>query len=179
MSSPVIGLCGLAGAGKTTAARWIVSQHGYRAAPFAEPLKLMGRAFGLTWDEMYGDSKEVPTEALCGKSPRQFMQLLGTEFGRQLIGPDIWVRRWQVHVAEWRTIGATAFVADDVRFPNEADAIRAAGGILVRIERAGAGSATGAGHASERQPIAPDHVIHNAGSERDLHAMIDHLMRSL
>lgn len=179
MNRPVIGLCGLAGAGKTTAARWLVDQHGYHRIAFADPLKAMARAFGLTAREMAGDLKETPLPHLCGKSPRQFMQLLGTEFGRELIGPAIWVNRWAALAEQHTLIEGGPVVADDVRFPNEADAIRAAGGILVRIERPGAGSATGAGHASERQPIAPDHVIDNVGDERALHAMLDHLLRSL
>jgi hypothetical protein len=77
-----------------------------------------------------GDLKEIETEYLGGKSPRQFMQLLGTEFGRDLIHEDLWVNAWKRRVA-----GLDKTVTTDIRFPNEAQALAEAGGKLYRIER--------------------------------------------
>lgn len=173
----IIGLSGLAGAGKTTAARILEEEAGYDIVPFAGPLKAMTRAFGLTAAEMAGELKESPCDALCGKTPRQFMQWLGTEFGRHMVGPDIWVNAWRRNVERAvevqqmdRTCGyrGRLIVADDVRFDNEAAAIRAMGGRVIRIERPGAGSRSGAGHASELWRGTPDLVILNTGSEAEL-----------
>ena len=61
---------------------------------------------------------------------RLFMQLIGTNVGR-IIHPDVWVlgtfRTWQQH-SNW--------IFTDVRFPNELQAIRDRGGIIIRITRA-------------------------------------------
>jgi hypothetical protein len=120
MKNPfVIGLCGLAGAGKTTAARFMEEEWAFERISFAGPLKAMCMAV-LSLSQSHGPLKEVPDESLCGKSPRQFMQLLGTEFGRELIGPDFWVRQWRAAVEKECLIeGRGLIVADDVRFPNE------------------------------------------------------------
>jgi hypothetical protein len=179
---PIIGLCGLAGSGKSTLARHLADAHGYVIIPFARPLKAMARAFGLTHREMAGDLKESPCPALCGKTPRQFMQWLGTEFGRQMIGQEIWVEAWKravedAHndaVADLCDARARALiVADDVRFDNEARVARDLGGIIIRIERPGAGSASGAGHASEGFAGVPDAIIRNTGDEPGLLARFD------
>lgn len=180
--TPIIGLSGLAGSGKTTLARYLADVHGYEIVPFAGPLKAMARAFGLTAREMAGDLKEAPCAALCGKTPRQFMQWLGTEFGRDMIGPDVWVESWKRRVdevardtiAEYGDIGRRPLVvADDVRFPNEAEAIRSVGGVVFRIERIGAGSATGAGHASEVPIKLWDALIFNNGTPQDMLAKVE------
>lgn len=151
----IIGLCGLAGSGKTTIANHLVEHHGFVRLPFAGPLKAMAVAFGLGPRELAGDLKEVPSDLLCGRTPRQFMQLLGTEFGRELIGEDVWVRAWERALGDLATDGFRPLrvVADDMRFPNEAAAIRARGGIVIHLVREGAGSASGGGHASERPEL--------------------------
>jgi hypothetical protein len=168
MKKIVIGLCGKAGAGKTTAARILEEDRGFVRLPFAGPLKAMARAFGLSAAEMTL-FKEIPLERLNWKTPRQFMQFLGTEFGRKLIGENVWVYAWSASLGESavENFGDILVVADDVRFENEAVAIREEGGLVIEITRAGAGSASGAGHASEAG-VVPDITIANDGSEEDL-----------
>jgi hypothetical protein len=63
-------------------------------------------------------------------TPRMFMQMLGTEFGRNMIHPNIWVNST---LAEY-TPGQNWIIAD-VRFPNEVKEIKNLGGIIVKIER--------------------------------------------
>jgi hypothetical protein len=100
-------------------------------------------------------------------TPRHFLQRLGTEWGREMIGGDVWIRCWNrdIMASAVEHFGDILVVSDDVRFPNEADAIRAHGGIVVRIERDGSGSATGSGHASETTQVRPDITIWNDGPE--------------
>lgn len=172
MRKIIIGFSGLAGAGKSTAAHILSERRGFVVLPFAGPLKAMTRAFGLTAAEMT-INKESPLQRLNGRSPRQFMQLLGTEFGRDLIGPNVWVDAWRNSLGESAVehFGDILAVADDVRFENEAAAIRGEGGLVVRIERDGAGSATGASHASEAGVIA-DITITNDGSPAEFAAKV-------
>lgn len=164
--SMVIGFCGLAGSGKTTLAERLVERHGFVRVPFSGPLKAMAAAFGLTQAEMSGVLKEEPCEALCGKTPRQFMQMLGTEFGRELLGPNLWVNAWRRaaarHLEESLVDGAPLrIVCDDVRFANEAAAIRSLGGRVVMLLRRGAGSKSGFSHPSEALDFIPDRCVGN------------------
>ena len=171
---PLIGFCGVAGSGKSTAALRLESAHGFSRIRFAGPLKDMMAALGLTYDEVEGSAKEKPCELLCGKTPRQAMQWLGTEWGRDLLGPDFWARAWARAIE-----GHGRVVVDDVRFENEAAAIRERRGLLVRIDRAGAGSETGGNHSSERLLVEPDLVLVNDGDLAALNAAVDALARNM
>lgn len=186
-----IGFCGPAGAGKSTAAERLVQRWRFNRVRFAGPLKAMMLALGLEPDQVDGDRKEEPSPLLCGRTPRQAMQWLGTEWGRELIGQGFWIAAWQAAVERApgfygpgpRFKGETGLdrliVADDVRFANEARAIRDRGGIVVRIERPGAGSASGHAHASERMDFVPDRIIRNTGDMVAFRKAIDDLAASL
>jgi len=167
----LVAFAGLARSGKSTAAMHLVDAHGWQRIRFAGPLKSMMAALGLTNAEIEGDRKELPCELLCGQTPRHAMQTIGTEWGRQLIGPDVWIRAWRA--AFDRTLPGSCIVVDDCRFPNEAEAVQAAGGIIVRVERHGD---TVADHVSEGCTIPAEHVIRNAGSTADLLAAVDRLV---
>lgn len=126
----IIGFAGLIGAGKTTAALHLVARHGFERVRFAGPLRAMLRALGLTARELEGDLKERPSRLLGGKTPRWALQSLGTEWGRDCIDPDLWVRAWAAAIE-----GKPRVVVDDVRFANEVAAIRHLGGRVARIVR--------------------------------------------
>lgn len=147
--------------GKDTAALALV-ERGYTQVRFADPLKcmmriLLGHAGLVAEPFIEGDMKEYPLGVLCGKTARHAMQTLGTEWGRLLIGDDLWIR-----IAMSRVAGLPAAVISDCRFPNEAAAVKAAGGKVIKIVRATA--ATGADtHPSEEETdlIEADHTIIN------------------
>ena len=87
----LIGFAGRAGAGKTTAACTVCAEFpGYVRLSFASPLRDMLRVLGIS-DEDMSAGKESPHPLLCGRSPRFALQHLGTEWGRQMIGPELWV----------------------------------------------------------------------------------------
>lgn len=63
-------------------------------------------------------------------TPRKLLQLLGTEAGRQIIHPNIWVNAlFSAYKPE------DNWIVTDVRFPNEADIVKDKGGIMIRINR--------------------------------------------
>lgn len=161
----IIAFTGLAGSGKSTAAAHLVSQRGFTRIRFAGPLKAMMAALGLTHEQIEGSEKEQPCELLGGKTPRWAMQSLGTEWGRDMIAPDLWIRAFNVALANTRP--DMPVVVDDCRFPNEAAAIHKAGGVLIRIERPGAGAGA-AGHSSEAHTLSVSRTIYNTGSEKML-----------
>ena len=152
--APLIGLYSPAAqSGKTTLAMALRAA-GYNRVSFAGPLKAMlsallvnaGATFQQTQRMLHGDLKEVPSSFLQGKTPREAMQTLGTEWGRKCIGPGLWVSAAIADANQLRRQGL-GVVIDDVRFPNEADAVTAAGGIVVKVVRSGAVRCTE--HASE------------------------------
>jgi hypothetical protein len=180
-----IGFCGPAGAGKSTAAEHLVRHWRFSRVRFAGPLKAMLLALGLDAEQVDGSRKEEPTPLLCGRTPRQAMQWLGTEWGRNLIGDGFWIEAWRAAVERegarrgYGAVPLKLIVADDVRFANEAKAIRDQGGIVVRIERRGAASTSGGGHVSERLDFEPDRVIRNDEDLVEFRAAIDALTLSL
>jgi hypothetical protein len=171
----IIAFTGLAGAGKSTAAAHLTKSRGFERVRFAGPLKAMMAALGCTPAEIDGDRKEQPCDLLGGKTPRWAMQTLGTEWGRQLIGDDLWIRAWRAAVD--RLPAGVPVVVDDCRFPNEAEAIQAADGVLVKIERPGAGTASV--HESEQHVLPFARILHNTLDERNLREQVDVLLRDL
>lgn len=164
----IIGLSGLAGSGKSFAANHLIKNHGFTLVKFASPLKNMLRAIGMTESEIEGEDKERPAEWLCGKSPRHAMQTLGTEWGRDCIGENFWVDLWKRRVQEFDRV-----VCDDVRFANEAAALRDMGGFVLRIDRQSLFE-IGGDHPSEALAFDPDFTIANSGGD-DFAEMLDQL----
>lgn len=174
----LIGITGKARAGKDTAGMHLATL-GYHRASFAAPLKRMIEVgFNLTptvWEDT--ERKEAPLD-LIGKSPRQLAQTLGTEWGRQLVHPQLWVllaaREWQICQKSH-----TPMVVTDCRFDNEAEWIRSEGGIVVEIIRRN-GETTQSAHASENgiDPSLIDAVVYNEGTIPELREEIDSLLNA-
>lgn len=139
MSRPrLIGITGKAGSGKDTLADALVAEFGGVKHSFALPIKLaLNAMFGWTM-EMWNDRvwKETVIPWL-GKSPRQLAQTLGTEWGREIIHPELWallaMDLFAKHAAK------SAFIIADLRFNNEASIINANGGVVINIVRPGVG----------------------------------------
>lgn len=149
----IIGITGLAGAGKDTAGKILNEVYGVELLAFATPLKEACRmAFGLTDEQLHGSLKETPSDTLCGRSPRQVMQWLGTDFAREMIGDDIWLRQAE------RRLPKGDVALTDCRFANEAQWILDRGGVVIEITRP-SGLIEVPLHISEQG--IPDHMIHS------------------
>lgn len=164
----IVGFCGAAGSGKTTAAEMLLREFGLRATrvPFASPIKEMLYTLGVPQEHLYGSpaQKAQPLGMLNGKSARFAMQTLGTEWGRDCMGSRFWLELWRERV---RRVGfVEIIIVDDVRFPNEVEEIQRLDGIVLRIMR---GDTPAAAHASEDwRNLEADADIENAGSQRAL-----------
>ena len=140
-------LCGVAGAGKSSVARVLERDYGYKVLKFADPMKDMLRVLGLGDRELEGAGKELPCDLLGGQTPRWAMQSLGTEWGRNLMGELFWVNVWRRRVEGIVADRPDAkIVVDDCRFPNELEAARSLKFSAVRLRRESSGAA---GHISE------------------------------
>jgi len=180
----VVGIVGPKQSGKSEIYKQLAITRGFVRHRFAGPLKAMMKAgFGLTDEELDGNLKEVPCTKLGGRTPRWAQQSLGTEWGRELIHNDIWIMAWeatmpQVLDDEGKLCG---IVADDVRFPNEVEAIRRHGGKLIAIQRPSLGLVRTDTHASEAHAhtLEVDFRIVNGGSLEDLRQKIDEILSRL
>lgn len=130
----IVGICGYKGSGKSTAAAEL-HRLGFTRIRFAQGLKAMLMAFGLSEAQVDGDQKEVPTPLLMGQTPRHAMQTLGAQWGRDLIHDDLWIENWKHRVIS--TPEHIPVVADDLRYPNEVKAIKELGGVIWMISRPG------------------------------------------
>lgn len=179
----LIGICGAKYSGKTTASNFFLNKE-FERVSFASPLKEMLIAMGLTNKQVYGDRKEIPIDLLNGKTPRHAMQTLGTEWGRSLIGEDLWINVWK-NKAEYllKHNVPSSVIVDDIRFQNEIDLIHSMGGIVIRIHRPLVENSEDA-HASEQSlnSLTADFEVSN---DRDikylnvgLEAVLDRLIKT-
>ena len=162
----LIAICGPAGSGKSTLARHYFSHLGYQVKAFAEPIKEMLRTFlkyqalddAMIDRMLYLDLKETPSEYFRGKTPRHALQTLGTEWGRDLIDPKLWVTAWEHSIQ-----GKDRVLVDDLRFLSEAQKIKDLGGYIIKLSREGVSSGT---HPSEREYLLIQEDLHidNSGA---------------
>lgn len=140
----LIGIIGKKYSGKTTCADYITSKYDFITTSFADPLKQACAAlFMLDDEQLYGDKKEIADEKWFDVSPRQIMQFVGTDLLRDNmhklipdLGSNIFVYRFGLWYHKLRQSDTKInVIISDVRFKNEAYAIRQAGGILVKIIR--------------------------------------------
>jgi hypothetical protein len=130
-----IALVGKMRSGKTTAKNYLVEQHGFTPMAFAGPVKELAAEVmdlvegylgfgGIAWDrEKIERRKSEP-------AIRSLLQLLGTDIGRGMYGENVWVTKLLNELEP-----GVSYVIDDARFPNEADALRKEGFVIVKLQR--------------------------------------------
>jgi len=171
----IIGLVGYARVGKDTLADLLVEHYGYEKRSFAQPMRdalyalnpMVGSARLDLQDVIDEYSWDGYKESPFGDEIRGLMQRLGTEVGREQFGKDFWIKQ-----AMAVNLGNN-YVFSDVRFDNEAFAIRRDGGIIIRLKRDGIEPANA--HESETgiDGIDVDMVIENHSPEDALSAVIE------
>jgi hypothetical protein len=148
----IIGLNGVARAGKDTVAKILHDLYGYEVLSFSDALNKAlialnpmvplggeykdGRIVRLDdkgWTHYatliegvgYERAKEIP-------EVRRLLQAMGTEVGRDLLGANIWVEALFNNLPTGKLIAIS-----NVRFPNEFNAVQDRGGVVWRVERPG------------------------------------------
>ncbi|TAJ84555.1 hypothetical protein [Reyranella sp.] len=137
----VLALTGSAGSGKSTVADHLVLRHGFRRLRFGDPLKTMLGALIAAQGQppdyvkrcLEGDLKTRPVRELAGRTPRHALQSLSQGWGREAIGPDLWVQCWRGAVEPMLQAGPV--VAEDCSRFDEVDMVRTMGGLVWRIVR--------------------------------------------
>jgi hypothetical protein len=178
----LVGLIGAAGAGKSTVANILEYNYEFSKIRFANGIKSMLRALlyeagvdhGRIHEMIDGSLKETACDELAGKSPRYCLQTLGTEWGRDFLSQNFWVDL-TMHTVDNVLAISKSVVIDDVRFPNEVQAVKDSGGRIFRVMR-DQDAIPEAGHKSEGQILEFDACILNTGSVSDLEDQIAKLI---
>lgn len=145
-----IGITGLAGAGKTYAATWFKLRTGGEIWSFAAEIKRIAALMG--WD----GEKDAR-----GRKLLQDLGSAGREYDRKC-----WVSRMPTD---------RAVIIDDVRFVNEAAAIRSVGGIIIRIERPGLTPMDHSSETEQRYIVADYNITNDEHLEDELECIYDQI----
>jgi hypothetical protein len=178
--APVVGLTGVARAGKDTVADVLRQIYGYESRSFSDMLNKALIALNPYIPE--ADARYAAVEKVLGyegakeiPEVRALLQRLGTEVGRDLLGQDIWVDALFKDIRPDLAAGKKIAIVN-VRFPNEYNAVKQAGGVVWRVKRPGFEPAQG--HISDRalDGYEVDAEIDNDGTVKDLANKVIDLM---
>ena len=137
MGLKLIGVHGKARSGKDTVARILADEHGFVRTAFADPLKAAASIlFNWPVEMAFSDEIKGYKSPLWDITGRTAFQRLGDAM-KIGFGPDFWIKRWACEYA--RLKDKHSIVVADVRTNAEADMIRGLGGIILHLERRGAG----------------------------------------
>ena len=142
----IIAFAGRKQSGKTTCSEFVAKYYNGTIAPFngakiynfADPLKkdICMNILGLTYDQCYGDDtakNSITNIEWEGKklSARDVMQFVGTDIFRKM-KQDVWS---SATVNKILMEAPKLAIVADCRFPNEVDAVKNAGGIVIKLTR--------------------------------------------
>ena len=140
----IIGIAGFQGSGKDTIADYLQNIYGFKRDSFAATLKdAVAAVFG--WDRELLEGRTTESRAwreqvdpwwadrlnMPDLTPRLVLQKWGTEVARKSWHDDTWIASLENKLAR----AHNDIVITDVRFPNEIQAVRNAGGVVIRVVR--------------------------------------------
>ena len=195
----IIGINGYAGSGKDTVGEIIRMQQpkeNWEIKKFAGKLKEVASII-LGIPKTMFENQEFKKKTLpqmwsdhgLPMTVRDFLQRLGTDALRQGLHPNTWVNALMMEYKEVCFAGKDSEGADlfaypnwivtDCRFPNEANAIKNAGGIIIRVNRQGYKAINA--HPSEvaLDKWSYDYVIDNDGSIEDLKKEVKNVLKQV
>ena len=155
----ILGLCAVAGGGKDFFATRAHEMAGFVPLALANHFKeeIVAKENGPV-EQIFGDEEYDP-------EVRGYLQIRGTEEGRDVYGKDIWCRHLEARIRYLLEHGVQRFVVSDIRFPNEAEWVKALGGKVYRLdgrERDMSGELTQHRSETKVQEVNPDRVVDNS-----------------
>ena len=178
----IIGISGKAGSGKDTAAKMLevlyanpdISYEDFankryknfadiQIVHFADSLKETAQVLFRIgeWETNTQEGKKT-TINWIGKTVRELLQGIGQGL-RDAIDPNLWVKILFANTEGW-----SYYIIADVRYPNEVYAIKKRNGVLIRIDRKGAGAGNHSSETALDNYKEWDVHIENNGSIEDL-----------
>lgn len=172
----IIGLNGYAKSGKDEVAKAIADINKlWEIKKFSSKLKTIASILTGYHEDRFEDQYFKNTNLIgWGMTAREFLQKLGTESVRDVLHPDAWVNALFSNYAyhdKW--------VITDCRFPNEAEAIKDRGGIIVRVNRTGVKPINNHESETSLDDYDFDWIIENNGTIDDLKETVKILMSSI
>lgn len=122
----IIGIHGPLNGGKDTVANIIQMMYPQKfgryafAKPLKDALKVM---LGFSDIQLEDRKLKEEVDPFWGFTPRKAMQLLGTEFGRDMLSKDIWIKRAELEISR-NSQHSRGTIITDVRFENEVEWLR-------------------------------------------------------
>ena len=206
----IIGVVGFIGSGKGTVADILVDKHDFHKLSFADAVKDATAAiFGWPRSLLEGDTeesrlfRETKDEWWSNKfgydfSPRLALQMMGTEAGRDVFHPDVWIHSLERKMDMYKNV-----VIADVRFPNEIKFIQSKGGFVIRVKRGNDPEWYSTAHISNNEMLRHgaketfmhtefphvhysewawigsimDHELHNTGTVSMLEGDVSHMLK--
>lgn len=173
----LVGVTGYKRSGKDSIAHFLERDWGFQRYALADPIKVIAMdVFDLTAAQVEGinyDREQVLPD--WDFSVRHALQRIGTELGREL-HEDTWVRYLMRRLEHDQPDRA---VISDVRFLNEAVALKEAGAHIWRVHRPGIECSDS--HASEQfiDKIPADTEIFNSSTLGTLEALVSRYARGV
>ena len=178
----IIGISGKAGSGKDTAAKMLEVLYANPDISYEDFANKRYKNFADIQIVHFADSLKETTQVLfrigewetntqegkkttinwIGKTVRELLQGIGQGL-RDAIDPNLWVKILFANTEGW-----TNYIIADVRYPNEIKAIKERNGVLIRIDRKGAGAGNHSSETALDDYKEWDVHIENNGSIEDL-----------
>lgn len=130
----IVGFVGWSGAGKSTVVALLIARRGFVRLHAGNSVKRAVIAgWGLSDRQVDGDLRDVPAAELGGVIPRDFLEAIGrAATDAAPLASGIELARRMGRAADAR------IVVDGIRRQGEVDAVRRAGGMIIRINGRGA-----------------------------------------
>jgi len=162
----LIGVAGFKRSGKDTVGLFLKEflEESYCFIAFADTVKaIASRITGIPVSDFYSDEYKDTFNAVAGITPRLAMTKVYDGL-KPVFGDDLFIKPVK---RAWEATNKKVMVITDVRYENEAEWIRSVGGVILHVQRPGAGPSE---HSSERGiAVNPaDYVLRNDGSLDDL-----------